>query len=400
MSAEEWQTRVDLAACYRLTAMYGMTEMIANHISCRVPGSHDHFLINPYGMLYEEIDASCLIKVDLDGNILFNASDYGVNAAGFVIHSAIHMARHDVDCVAHTHTPAGMAVSAMECGLLPLAQTSMRFLHIAYHDFEGIADDVGERERLVADLGDHEAMVLRNHGLLVVGRTIPATFNLLYRMERACEVQVMALSCNTKLVYPPQDVLEKTFDKVKPRPIRPTATANWRGRRCCASSTASIRRIGISASELARHDRGRFDLDPRRLFDEAHDLDQRHRGIMRAEDFAIDLPERLQVRQILFDIDDIPGEPNQMFGPRAAFGENGRDVAQGLADLRDKVGRQMTMSVPADHAAGHHEAAVGRHAVGISLRRRPAARLQDLRAGPLRLCNRQHSEVGRLWRAH
>src|ERR1700724_397029 len=187
VSAEEWQTRVDLAACYRLTAMYGMTEMIANHISCRVPGTHDHFLINPYGMLYEEIDASCLIKVDLDGNVLFNASDYGVNAAGFVIHSAIHMARHDVDCVAHTHTPAGMAVSAMECGLLPLAQTSMRFLHIGYHD------------------------------LLVVGRPIPATFNILYRMERACEVQVMALSCNTKLVYPPQDVLEKTFDKVKPR---------------------------------------------------------------------------------------------------------------------------------------------------------------------------------------
>jgi ribulose-5-phosphate 4-epimerase/fuculose-1-phosphate aldolase len=123
--------------------------------------------------------------------------------------------------VAHTHTPAGMAVSAMECGLLPLAQTSMRFLHIAYHDFEGIADDVGERERLVADLGNHEAMVLRNHGLLVVGRTIPATFNLLYRMERACEVQVMALSCNTKLVYPSDDVLEKTFDKVKPRADQP-----------------------------------------------------------------------------------------------------------------------------------------------------------------------------------
>src|ERR1700685_2675250 len=108
VSPEEWQTRVDLAACYRLVAMYGYTEMIANHISCRVPGSHDHFLINPYGMLYEEIDASCLIKVDLDGNVLFNASDYNVNAAGFVIHSAIHMARHDVDCVAHTHTQAGL----------------------------------------------------------------------------------------------------------------------------------------------------------------------------------------------------------------------------------------------------------------------------------------------------
>src|SRR6202045_2744428 len=127
VSAEEWRTRVALAACYRLTAMYGMTEMIANHISCRVGGTHDHFLINPYGMLYEEIDASSLIKVDLDGNTLFNATDYGVNASGFVIHSAIHMARSDVDCVAHTHTPPGMAVSAMECGLLPLAQTSMRF---------------------------------------------------------------------------------------------------------------------------------------------------------------------------------------------------------------------------------------------------------------------------------
>lgn len=218
---DEWQARVDLAACYRLTAMYGMTEMIANHISCRVPGSHDQFLINPYGMLYEEIDASSLIKVDLDGNTLFNASDYDVNIAGFVIHSAIHMAKHDVDCVMHTHTPAGMAVSAMECGLLPLTQTSMRFLHVAYHDFEGIADDVAERERLVADLGDHEAMILRNHGLLVVGRTIPAAFNALFRLERACEVQVMTLSCNTKLLYPPKNVLEETYDRMKPRVDQP-----------------------------------------------------------------------------------------------------------------------------------------------------------------------------------
>ena len=204
VSAEEWQARVDLAACYRLTAIYGMTEMIANHISCRVPGTTDQFLINPYGMLYEEIDASCLIKVDVEGNTLLNASDYDVNVAGFVIHSAIHMAKHDMDCVAHTHTPAGMAVSAMECGLLPLAQTSMRFLHIGYHDFEGIADDVDERARLVRDLGDNEAMILRNHGLLVVGRTVPAAFNVLFRLERACQVQIMALSCNTKLTYPPQ----------------------------------------------------------------------------------------------------------------------------------------------------------------------------------------------------
>src|SRR6266480_2697298 len=221
VSPEEWQARVDLAACYRLTAMYGMTEMIANHISCRVPGHQDQFLINPYGMLYEEIDASCLIKVDLDGNTVFNASDYDVNVAGFVIHSAIHMAKHEIDCVAHTHTPAGMAVSAMECGLLPLAQTSMRFLHIAYHDYEGIADDVGERERLVQHLGDHDAMILRNHGLLVVGRTVPAAFNVLFRLERACQVQVMALSCNTKLIYPPQNILEDTYERMQPKPDRP-----------------------------------------------------------------------------------------------------------------------------------------------------------------------------------
>src|SRR3981189_2257282 len=131
-TAEEGQARVDLAACYRLTEIYGMTEMIANHISCRVPGTTDQFLINPYGMLYEEIDASCLIKVDVEGNTLLNATDYNVNLAGFVIHSAIHMAKHDVDCVAHTHTPAGMAAPAMECGLLPPAQTSMRVLPPPY----------------------------------------------------------------------------------------------------------------------------------------------------------------------------------------------------------------------------------------------------------------------------
>src|SRR5947208_3935379 len=226
VSPEEWQARVDLAACYRLTAMYGMTEMVANHISCRVPGTTDQFLINPYGMLYEEIDASSLIKIDVEGNTLFNASDYDVNVAGFVIHSAIHMAKHDMDCVAHTHTPAGMAVSAMECGLLPLAQTSMRFLHIAYHDFEGIADNLGERERLVRDLGDNEAMILRNHGLLVVGRTVPAAFNVLFRLERACQVQIMALSCNTKLIYPPQDILEDTYELMHPKPGPSTRNGN------------------------------------------------------------------------------------------------------------------------------------------------------------------------------
>jgi len=217
VSAAEWEARVNLAAAYRLTEIYGMTEMTANHISCRVPGEEGHFLINPYGMLYEEVTASSLVKIDLDGNILFNATEHGVNRAGFVIHSAIHAARHDVDCVAHTHTAAGMAVSAMECGLLPIAQTTMRFLHVAYHDFEGIADDEGERERLVADLGEHNAMVLRNHGLLVCGQSVGDAFHLLFRMERSCQTQIMALSCNTKLMFPPREVSQATFEKMNKR---------------------------------------------------------------------------------------------------------------------------------------------------------------------------------------
>jgi len=227
VSREEWQIRLDLAACYRLVDRYGMTDMIYNHITARVPGPEHHLLINLYGLTYKEITASSLVKIDLDGEIVWKPdTDYGINKSGHVIHGCIHRARKDVACVLHTHTPAGMAVSAMECGLLPLAQTSMRFLHIAYHDFEGIADDIGERERLVADLGNHEAMILRNHGLLVVGRTIPATFNLLYRMERACEVQVMALSCNTKLIYPPQNILEDTYERMQPKPGRSARTGD------------------------------------------------------------------------------------------------------------------------------------------------------------------------------
>ena len=146
-----------------------MIEMIANHISARVPGTDNQFLINPYGMLYEEMTASSMIKIDIDGNILFNATEYGINQAGYVIHSAVHAARHDVDCVIHTHTLAGMAVSAMKTGLLPIAQSAMRFGDIAYHDYEGPALNLDERARLVEDLGDREAMILRNHGLLTVG---------------------------------------------------------------------------------------------------------------------------------------------------------------------------------------------------------------------------------------
>ncbi len=167
VSPEEWKARVDLAACYRLIDLYGMSDLIANHVSVRVPGEPGHFLINAYGLLYEEMTASSLIKIDLDGNVIAKPPfDYGVNRAGFVIHAAIHRARHDALCVIHTHTAAGMAVSSLECGLMPMNQTAMRFAHCAYHDYEGVVLNLEEQERLVADLGQCDLMILRNHGLL------------------------------------------------------------------------------------------------------------------------------------------------------------------------------------------------------------------------------------------
>ena len=227
VSREEWEARVNLAACYRLMAEYGMVEMVANHISVRVPGTNNEFLINPYGMLYEEMTASSMIKIDIDGNVLFNATEYGVNQAGYVIHSAIHGARHDVGCIIHTHTLAGMAVSAMKCGILPIAQSSMRFTNIAYHDYEGIALRMDERERLVASLGDREALVLRNHGLLTVAPTIPECFNNMYRLERACELQVTALSCNTELQLPPDEVVQYTNTQMQPGVRRRAGLLEW-----------------------------------------------------------------------------------------------------------------------------------------------------------------------------
>ena len=176
ISDAEWRMRVDLAACYRLIAHYDMDDMFATHISARVPGGEDHFLLNPYGVLFEQITASSLVKVDLDGNIVQD-TEHTINPAGFVIHSAVHAARHDALCVIHTHTVAGMAVACMEEGLLPLTQKSMRFYNrIAYHDYEGVADDLDERERLVRDLGKHNALILRNHGLLVCGKNVAGGF--------------------------------------------------------------------------------------------------------------------------------------------------------------------------------------------------------------------------------
>ncbi len=214
VSAEEWELRVHLAACYRLVARYGMTDLIYNHITVRVPGPQHHILINAYGMLYEEVTASSLIKVDLAGNIIDKDDHpYSVNAAGYIIHSAVHEARDDAHCVIHTHTPAGIAVSAMEEGLLPLSQTAMRFHgHVAYHDYEGPAFNRGEKGRLVKHLGDKSAMILRNHGLLVCAPSIPQAFNLIYWLEQACRIQVQTLSCQRPLHKAAKKVVALTAD--------------------------------------------------------------------------------------------------------------------------------------------------------------------------------------------
>ncbi|UBM07585.1 class II aldolase/adducin family protein [Cupriavidus metallidurans] len=230
-SDAEWQARVDLAACYRLVELYGMADMMANHISVRVPDEEDAFLINPYGMMYEEITASCLIKVDHAGNILskpdFGSLNYGINKAGYVIHSAVHHARPEVACVIHTHSWASMAVSSLACGLLPVTQTAMRFLKIGYHDYQGVVLDTAEQASLLEDLGKGEALILRNHGALTVGNTVGEAFNWMHRLELACRSQVAAMSCNTPLQQVPADVLEATWNNYQPGTRRPYGVMEW-----------------------------------------------------------------------------------------------------------------------------------------------------------------------------
>ena len=190
-SPEEWALRVDLAAAYRLVALHGWDDLIFTHLSARVPGS-DHFLINPYGLLFEEITAGNLVKIDVDGNKV-GESPYPVNPAGFTIHSALHMSRDDAHCVVHLHTVQGQAVSAQPEGLLPITQTALQ-VHddVAYHDFEGIAEDLDERERIVADIQDKCLLILRNHGTLTVGETVADAWLRMYMLERACEAQIAA----------------------------------------------------------------------------------------------------------------------------------------------------------------------------------------------------------------
>ncbi len=205
IGAEEWATRVELAAAYRLVAVYGWDDLIYTHISARIPGTED-FLINPYGMLFEEIRASDLVKVDLDGNVL-EETPYPVNPAGFTIHSAVHAARHDVGSVLHLHTTNGVAVSCHAGGLLPLNQTAMLVREeVAYHDYEGVAFNLEERPRLVADLGTKSMMLLRNHGTLTTGKTVGEAFHSMYYLERACAMQVAALAGGAALHYPSEDV--------------------------------------------------------------------------------------------------------------------------------------------------------------------------------------------------
>lgn len=217
VSDEEWAIRVDLAAAYRLVALYGWDDLIFTHLSARVPGPEHHFLINPYDMMFEEITASSLVKIDVEGQPVVPTS-HPVNPAGFTIHSALHMAREDAHAVMHLHTPHGQAVSAMAEGLLPHTQTAMIALHnVAYHDYEGIATDLEERERLVADMGEKHVMILRNHGTLAIGESVADCFLRLYFLERACEAQVMMLSAGREnLNTPPQGTPEKVKEQTPP----------------------------------------------------------------------------------------------------------------------------------------------------------------------------------------
>jgi ribulose-5-phosphate 4-epimerase/fuculose-1-phosphate aldolase len=197
----EEQLRVDLAACYRLVALFGWDDLVFTHISARLPGKQHHFLINPYGMLFEEITASSLVKVDLAGEKI-GTSPHPINPAGFVIHSAIHAAREDVTCVLHLHTSAGVAVSAQKGGLLPISQqATIALASLGYHDYEGIALRDDEKPRLVRDLGDRTGLILRNHGLLTVGPTVGDAFVAMFVLQRACEIQLLAQSGGGELVH-------------------------------------------------------------------------------------------------------------------------------------------------------------------------------------------------------
>jgi len=210
MTDAEWQARVNLAAVYRLAYQQGWDDLIYTHITMRVPGSEEHFLINPFGLAFEEITASSLVKVDINGAVVGD-SQSPVNMGGFTIHSAVHAARHEVNCVMHLHINAGIAISMLKCGLLDLCQHAMLFHNrIGYHDYEGPALDLDERKRLIANLGQHNALILRNHGLLTAGKTVGEAFVRMSYLVRACETQLLAMSSGAELNIAPPELAEQT----------------------------------------------------------------------------------------------------------------------------------------------------------------------------------------------
>ena len=229
VSAEEWQARVDLAAAYRLVAHYGWDDLIFTHISARVPGPEHHFLLNPYGMMFDEVTASSLVKVDLAGNIVLE-SRYFINPAGFTIHSAVHAAREDALCVMHLHTENGIAVSAQKRGLLPISQQSLFVLaSLAYHEYEGLALNEDEKPRLVEDLGDKTYMILRNHGLLTVGKSTGEAFLSMFILERACRIQIRAQSGGTELLNIPDPILDRVAMQLRVVTMGQGAELAWPG---------------------------------------------------------------------------------------------------------------------------------------------------------------------------
>lgn len=226
VSDTEWQQRVDLAAAYRLAHYYRMTDQIYTHLTAKIPGT-EHFLINPYGVLFDEVTASCLVTVDLEGKVVLDPTGIGINPAGFLIHSCIHRARPDFGSVLHVHTGAGLAVAAQKRGLLMLTQHAMRFHNrLGYHDYEGIALNFDEQSRLVRDLGLHKAMILRNHGLLTAGATIREAFEQLYYLERACDAQIKALSGGVEVIECSDEVAESVA-QVLERPGRTATETDW-----------------------------------------------------------------------------------------------------------------------------------------------------------------------------
>src|SRR2546429_2709044 len=229
VSTEEWQARVDLAAAYRLVVLYGWDNLIFTHISARVPGPANHFLLNPYGMMFDEVTASSLVKVDPEGNKVLD-SPYFINPAGFTIHSAVHAAREDALCVMHLHTDYGIAVSAQKHGLLPISQQAMFALSsLAYHENEGLALDEEEKPRLVADLGDKKFMILRNHGLLTLGRTAAEAFLGMFLLERACKIQILAQSGGGELAKIPHGIIDRVASQMSAVTVGQGAALTWPG---------------------------------------------------------------------------------------------------------------------------------------------------------------------------